>query len=294
MVWQNTNRSVVAFRADSVCQCDGTGRPTEEVCPTFQIVWIAMPENAAASCAPTLFGLARVTIPSTTMDYTAITLEALIRACAEGKAAAWQEFIRRFHRIITVTAFRAARRWGDSSPAVVDDVTQETYLKLCADRAHALCEFDSPEPDAMFAFLKVVTTNVANDYFKRLRARKRGGSQACESLEEIERQGRAAGSAVYASVERTLLINEVEECLSQVAPAATRERDCMIFWLYFRQGLTAKEIAGLPSVGLSLKGVESTLHRLIQLVRNHLVERGSVKSHSDKIREKEFGSGSRT
>jgi len=50
----------------------------------------------------------------------------------------------------------------------------------------------------------------------------------------------------------------------------TLQRDRTIFWLYYRQGLTAKEIGALPSIGLSLKGVESTLHRLTQLVREHL------------------------
>jgi RNA polymerase sigma-70 factor, ECF subfamily len=56
------------------------------------------------------------------------------------------------------------------------------------------------------------------------------------------------------------------------APLETKDRDRTIFWLYYRQGMTAKEITGLPGIGLSLKGVESALHRLVKLVRDHLVE----------------------
>src|SRR3954454_5988569 len=70
--------------------------------------------------------------------------------------------------------------------------------------------------------------------------------------------------------ERALLVDRVDTCLRDMAPAETRDRDRKIFWLYYREGLTAKEIAGLPQISLTLKGVESTLYRLIQLVRTHL------------------------
>src|SRR5713101_8177655 len=151
--------------------------------------------------------------PPTPKDYRTAPVSDLIRACVEGEAAAWQEFIERFNRIIAITSYRAGRRWGEDSPAVVDDLTQETYLKLCADGARVLREFDSPHPDAIFAFLKVVTANVANDYFKRLHAGKRGGNQLDESLEEAERSGGAAGPASSASMEREVLLNEVDGCL---------------------------------------------------------------------------------
>ena len=223
------------------------------------------------SCPASPVRLACAKIPTPMVDYTAVPASELLRACVDGEAAAWQEFIRRFNRIIAITSYRAARRWGEDSQTVVDDLTQETYLKLCADDARVLREFDSPHRDAIFAFLKVVTANVANDYFKRLHAGKRGGSQVDEPLEEAERTGSAAGPASPASMERAVLLNEVDACLCVVAPAETQERDRTIFWLYYRQGLTAKEITELPSIDLSLKGVESTLHRLTQLVRTQLV-----------------------
>jgi RNA polymerase sigma-70 factor (ECF subfamily) len=234
------------------------------------------------------FWVARVTIPSTTADYATVPVPGLIRACADGDAAAWLEFIRRYHRLIAITASRAARRWGESSLTVVDDLAQETYLKLCGDGARVLCEFDSSHPDGIFGFLKVLTANVANDYFKKIHADKRGGAQASEPLVDTQRVASAAGPASPESVERAVLLDEVDACLCAVAPADTRERDRTIFWLNYRQGLTAKEIVELPSVGLSLKGVESTLHRLTQLVRAHLVETRGRKPGSE---EKAYGKG---
>jgi hypothetical protein len=37
--------------------------------------------------------------------------------------------------------------------------------------------------------------------------------------------------------------------------------------MYYEQGYTAKEISFLPSVGLTVKGVESTLLRLTRFIR---------------------------
>jgi RNA polymerase sigma-70 factor (ECF subfamily) len=223
----------------------------------------------------------RAKIPCTTADYTTSSVSDLIRGCTEADAAAWQEFMRRFNQIIAITAYRAARRWGEGTPGIIDDLTQETYLKLCADRACVLREVDLEHPDSIFGFLKVVTANVANDYFRRLRASKRGGSQANGPFEDAKLIG-AASMASAQSMERAVLLDQVDGCLNAVAQAETAKRDRLIFWLYYRQGLTAKQIAGLPSISLSLKGVESTLHRLTQLVRDRLRETGCGKRDKEK------------
>jgi RNA polymerase sigma-70 factor, ECF subfamily len=47
----------------------------------------------------------------------------------------------------------------------------------------------------------------------------------------------------------------------------------VIFWLYYRDGLTARAIAQLPGIRLSVKGVESTIHRLTRRVRLRLNHR---------------------
>ena len=211
--------------------------------------------------------LAHDTIPSTAVDYTTVSVAELVHACARHDAAAWKEFIRRFHRIITLTALRIARRWGETSPQIIDDLAQETYLKICAGGARVLREFQSDHPDAMYGFLKVVTASVANDHFRARATGKRGGMHAAEPLDGRESSAVADSAAGLSALERRLLLTEVDECLRTATPSETLERDRTIFWLYYRQGLTAKQIAELPTIGLSAKGVESTLHRLTQLVR---------------------------
>lgn len=218
-----------------------------------------------------LFASVRIPCTAASVDYASLTATELARACADHTdAAAWHEFIERYQRVIATVVYRVARRWGEDAPAVSDDLVQETYLKLYADRARILGQFQAAHPEAIFGFLKVLAANVANDHFKRLHAGKRGGDFV-GPLEDAERTS-AVATDDAAAVERGLLLGEVDSYLRAGVTAETRERDCIIFSLYYRHGWTAKEIAALPAIALSVKGVESTLHRLVQLVRNHLVE----------------------
>ena len=60
------------------------------------------------------------------------------------------------------------------------------------------------------------------------------------------------------------LIGEIDQRLA----ATETDRDRNIFWLYYRQGYTARDIASIPNLGLTQKGVESCIYRLTQSVRN--------------------------
>ena len=223
----------------------------------------------------------RTTIRSLPLDHTTRPAAELIEACTGGDADAWQEFIRRFHTIIAITAARVARRWGDAAPHTVDDLIQETYLKLCANRGRVLQQYRFEHENAIFGFLKIITENVANDYFKGLHAGKRGGNTVREPLDGSEVHGDTDRSGGLADPERALLLDRVDTCLRDMAPPETRDRDRKIFWLYYRLGMTAKEIASLEHFGLTVKGVESTLHRLVHLLRTHLVAARTLKTDGD-------------
>src|SRR5438270_390673 len=76
-----------------------------------------------------------------------------------------------------------------------------------------------------------------------------------------------------AGLERRILLRDIDAYLKSRASEPTFVRDYTIFWLYYREGMTAKAIAGVPSIGLTVKGVESTLLRLTRLVRNRFDQR---------------------
>ncbi|SRR5258706_5495587 len=189
-----------------------------------------------------------------------LTHQALVQECARSSdSAIWAEFLSRFHQLISLVVLRTARRYGDQSADVVEDLVQDTYLKLCRDGAQALSGFQHHHPDAIFAFLKVFATNVVHDYFKGQLAEKRSSARTT-SLEE------ALATTEASDPSRQIMVREVYDSLMRLA----KDRDRRIFLLHYRLGFTAESIARIPSIGLSSKGVESTLSRLTKLVREDL------------------------
>ena len=172
--------------------------------------------------------------------------------------------MRRYHAVLTGAAVRVSNRWGQGSPAEVDDVVQEIYLKFCADGARILTSFHESRPEAVFGYLKVVATNVARDWFRKGLAAKRSVGLT-ENLDEADNVA-APGN----DVERQLTLAEVDELLIRHTQTETGSRDRAIFRLYYKQGMTARAIADLPGTGLSAKGVEGVLHRITALIRRSI------------------------
>ena len=207
------------------------------------------------------------------MDYASLSPEELVLACRQADdVAAWEEFVRRFHRLIATVALRIARRWGEPSPQLIDDLVQETYLKLCADDFRTLRRFKSNHPDAFYGYLKVLTANLVHDHFKAAYSSKRGsGAIEVEADAQVQSGADVSGSAsAVKNSEQGILLREVDATLSRLAAGPHLERDRKVFWLYYRVGLTASAIAELPSIGLSTKGVESSILRLTRLARQEI------------------------
>lgn len=214
------------------------------------------------------------------MHYGSLKPDELIRICVHaGEAAAWEEFIRRFNPLIVSVVLRTARRWGGASPAIVDDLVQETYLKLCTEDCRILRTFEPRVSGAIYGFLKIVAANVAHDHFKATRAAKRGSGEPSGGLEQADKNtGVAARSCPDnpRSIERAILCKEIDRHLARLLPSADMSRSRLIFWLYYRSGLSASAIASLPGIDLTTKGVESLLLRLTRLVRSALNPAGEA------------------
>jgi RNA polymerase sigma-70 factor (ECF subfamily) len=216
------------------------------------------------------------------LNYRSLTPDGLIVACLENRDdAAWVEFVRRFHALIAAVALRTARAWGEPSSALLDDLVQETYLKLCADECRLLKNFRAHHPGAIFGFLKIVTANVVHDHFKSSHATKRGGGNIDANIDEhearstphIDRPGNGPST-----IEQFVLLQQIDRCLARCVSPSELPRSRRIFWLYYRSGLSARAIASLPEINLTTKGVESTLFRLNRLVRKSFRDSQKQKS----------------
>ncbi len=128
------------------------------------------------------------------MDYSAAAISDLVDACVQGgDAAAWEEFQRRYHRVIAVTVLRVVAAFEAADPELVDDLIQDTYLKLCADRCRVLRDNRAEHAESLGAFLKRIAHNVAVDHFRGSTAKKRGGGARQEALTELSE---AASSSI--------------------------------------------------------------------------------------------------
>lgn len=192
------------------------------------------------------------------------------RCSVAGDVGAWEEFVRRFHRLIAAVVLRTASRLGDPSTPTVDDLIQETYLKLCADNFRLLRSFDQRHPDAFLGYLRVVTVNVVRDYFKSAHARKRGSNQTQEFDESVAQTPQEDVAAGPVAIERAVLIEEIRGHLDLCIEGPEQDRSKRVFWLYYRAGLSAGAIAALPEFGLTTKGVESLILRVTKVLRERL------------------------
>ena len=196
-----------------------------------------------------------------------ISSDQLARLCADQPGSEeWREFVRRFTRPISLSALRVARLWGESSAAVIDDIVQDVFLKFCEDDRRVLREFVPRHADSFVAFVKVVSAAAANDYFRKRNTSKRGGGLKEEPLSDYH-----AGAFQDSEwIERNLLLKQIDHFLETAGRDEVGRRDRIVFWLYYQQGMTASAIADLPGISLSVKGVESVLHRMTSLIRSHV------------------------
>jgi len=150
----------------------------------------------------------------------------------------------------------------------VDDLIQDTYLRLCAGDYRAFRTLRSTEAQSVHGVAQAAAVTVTLDHFRAAAARKRGGDRQPTSLDGLPFAAGDRGAGEL-GVERELLLRQIDRQLSGPPPPETRARDRRVFWLYYRHGFTAKEISRLPGLGLSPKGVESTLHRLTMQLREY-------------------------
>lgn len=202
------------------------------------------------------------------MDYSSLPSDELVSLCSASQDFhAWREFVRRFQRPISLVIYRVARLWGESGISVVDDLVQETFLKLCANDCSILREFRAKHADATSGYLRVIALNVAHDYFRGRRALKRGGSQRPMDSEVDPLEFAPAEWGNADQIEKQVQLKELETLLDSASEAEVSKRDRTIFRLYYKQGLTAKAISSIPTFQLSTKGVESSLARTARFLR---------------------------
>jgi RNA polymerase sigma-70 factor, ECF subfamily len=174
----------------------------------------------------------------------------------------WREFVYRTQPLIASVIINTVRRWKQPAPSLVDDLIQDTYVKLFANEKKALRAIKNEYENTIFGYLKVIASNVVRDHFR----------QSVNKADEIELSDSVLppGPRDRERLEFLHKKEQIKRILETLAASETYDRDVSIFWFFYEQGYTAKEISMLPAVGLTVKGVEAVLFRLARHVREEL------------------------
>ena len=208
--------------------------------------------------------------------YSFLSLKDIVFLCAgPSDDEAWEEFVSRVRKPISFIIMRTASLWGKPSRSVVEDLTQVTFLKLWEGGRSLLRDFAIQRPEAILGYLKKTAANATHDYFKHGHSQSSGGDKPHVSTTDVDPE---AGKEVHGSQEKIafgVFLNEIDEHLKRCVTGPDQERDRMIFWFYFRQGMSTAEIASLPTIGLGAKGVGSVIERLKHAIRDQILGIGS-------------------
>jgi RNA polymerase sigma-70 factor (ECF subfamily) len=192
-----------------------------------------------------------------------ILIRELLQLCLSTDAEEhWREFVRRTQPLIASVIINTVRRWKQPAPSLVDDLIQNTYVKLFDNDKKALRAIKNEHENTIFGYLKVIASNVAKDHFRKPE----------NKADEIELSDAMVPPRPQDRERREFLDkkSQVQEILETLSSSETYDRDVAIFWFFYEQGYTAKEISLLPAVGLTVKGVEAVILRLTRYVREKL------------------------
>src|SRR5580765_6989662 len=103
------------------------------------------------------------------MDPHKLSAQELVQLCLDSQDhASWTEVVRRFQPLIAGVVTKCiSHRGRPLRRDLIDDLVQDTYIKLCVNNFKPLRDFDFQHDNAFFGFLKVVASNVVEDHYRK-------------------------------------------------------------------------------------------------------------------------------
>jgi RNA polymerase sigma-70 factor (ECF subfamily) len=198
------------------------------------------------------------------MDFEKLPIRELLDHCLRtDNERAWDEFVKRIMPTISGVVCNRMSRAGRSDRGLVQDLVHDTLIKLFDKDKDALRRLEWRHDDGIYGYLKVVATRVVIDFFRKRKIVEENVEETLQASED----GRFS--------QERLLNNrrcaEVERVLDRLNPPPVEKT---MFFFYFQNGFTAKEISEMPGVNSSVKRVETILSRLVRQIRAEL-DRGN-------------------
>jgi len=218
------------------------------------------------------------------MDYTSLSNTELVRLCGREpkNRSAWIEFHTRFDQRIRLFAYRECRKQIGAGPPpfsqVVQDIVQDVYLTLIRNQGKALKAFKGLNENSIYLYLGVIVKNIVSNYLysitpPRLPALEKSLDATVYDHQQKTLLLRDSLCSDYIDTEEQVLFQDflrrIEEILDQEYLEEDRERNRLIFKLFFLEGFDSNAIAEQFGFALSAKRVAN----LICLMRNALKDK---------------------
>src|SRR5689334_11611418 len=146
--------------------------------------------------------------------YSSLSLQDVVCLCAGPcEDEAWEEFISRVGKPISLMIMRTASLWGNPSRSLVEDLIQATYLKLWEGGCHLLRDFAVQRPEAILGYLKKTAANATHDFFKHCYSQSSGADNPHVSTSDLDPE---AGMEAHGSEEKIafgVFLSEIDEHL---------------------------------------------------------------------------------
>lgn len=181
----------------------------------------------------------------------------LVQRLLSAEAAAWDELIDRYGRLIRGRVSDVAHSFTYVDDSTIDDATADVFSALLANDLAALRAFAGRS--SLGTYLAVIATRVATRLFARRRAQERLQSSDQRMLDQLVSLGDQSDPAI--SLQRA---EQREQLLQLIATLPPKQRD--VLKMYHIDGLSYAEISlalniPLGSVGVTLMRAEARLRQ---------------------------------
>ncbi|MBN1996342.1 sigma-70 family RNA polymerase sigma factor [candidate division KSB1 bacterium] len=179
---------------------------------------------------------------------------------------AWLEFCKRFDDHIWLVLYRESRtkkifKTTLAGKQILSDLVQDVYLKLLAKDCRALKDFKGAHEHSIFTYLAVIAKNVINNYLVKMNAQKRpkinGSINDISPQSQTPKEYESPQPHTDHAISYNELLNEIDSLLDDILKGKDRERNKLIFHLFFYEGFSADEISTMPPINLSSKRISN-------------------------------------
>ena len=208
-----------------------------------------------------------VRIPSTIlspMGLNELSIRELLEYCLRTNLdAGWKAFFCRTRKTIEGALARRLRSWCTSYHDRIEDLRQETYAKLLNNEKRLLLNLKCESDGQLCNYIAMTAGSVAEDY----RRKEQKMRQNTDSIDDAAYPQLPAEELLHRHAEFQEAWDSVERCLDKMECGP---RDRAIFYFFYKQGYSAREVGELPSIQLPIRTVENILLRLVRRVRSEL------------------------